>query len=354
MARFSPDARSLVVQSDEHVRLFAKTGGQGWELHCDLQWTDRLDPGRASVPAAEIMHFNDDSRHCLFVNGRRAFVFGCDQGHWQGQEVRKAASPSCYQDAGALAPRGRWLALAADAVVERPFNALGYRLELWRADDKRQWQQVFDRLYASTGFGLPLCFSPDGQQLAWAYRSDNNATWIGVLTCSATGAWEQTTRLRFDWDPEDFLGSAAHSLSYSPQGHYLAAVSWGGVQVWRCDGDAFASVARIANDDYTQYVLFDFSPDGWHCAVGCGQRGEVSLLGPGAGGRLVSKARSFLGPRLNQLLFAPCGSLLMVVASTQERLCRQPCPFSSFAALVNFTAQACSKLSRSHDHGGSS
>ena len=322
-ARFSPDGRALAVVQDSRVLLFAEGPGGLWQQHCCQPWTAQPYLPSPRLQDPDVMHFSDDSAHCLFIDGGRAFVFDDHADGWQVQELRPGASPGSshppsgsYGSYGLLAPRDHWLALTPNDDNGNSLQGLNFTLELWHKDGGGPWQLAWNRRCVSAGAGFTMAFSPDARQLVWPERLDNDKLGVCVLVRSGAAHWSLAARLV----PGPALACSAASRSldrlvFSAHGGYLAAVMPSGVQLWRSVPGAWTPAAWIPNSNGDAVsISFRFAPDGDHCALATGRLGNIRILGPCAGG-YVTKLRLRQWERVEWLCFAPGGSPL-VASST--------------------------------------
>ena len=310
IVRFSPDARSMAAQVGTGLRLFGQTATGGWQPLCQLTWTRSESPASVTLRYPDVLRFSDDSRHCLFVNGGRAFVLDSHPTGWQAQELRKEPVPCVYEVGGTLSARGDWLVLASD--YPGFYRCKSYTMALWQREGQ-QWHPVLDRHCMGTGLGFPVAFHPDSRQLAVPDRLADNAVCVSVLTRTGRSRWQLAAQLRLGPGIEGpALLSGINTLEYSGQGACLAAVAGAGVQLWRCTTGAWIPLAWIENPEDSGHVLFQFAPDGHHCVLSMGRRGDISVHGPGTSGGYVTKMYLTHGHKIDRLLLAPGGTRLLV------------------------------------------
>jgi len=335
-ACLSPDTNSLALQTVHEVLVMDTAAPEPGQPPCSFQW----NPGQDINPAPtdfmlylrrpDAMQFSADSQHFLFVSHPTAIVFDRHDGHWQAQGLCHQDDPSPYT-AGALHPAGGWLALATRGSYSRflcgrvqlsRFVSSGYSLELWRRTEDRQWS--FSSSIRSAGAGYsspPMRFSPDGRQLAFVdQQSPSTFACVSLLSRTDAGHWQLATRLPIG---SNIPGPSSHgviaSLHYSVHGTLLTATSPYGVQLWQYLHGAWQAAAWIENDSSREGAGFALAPDGLHCAVHTGCRGNLHILGPGPGGKYQIKLRLTLGDPVYQVLFAPDGVQLLVSCYCYQR-----------------------------------
>ncbi|MCY4473277.1 MAG: hypothetical protein OXC07_10755 [Kistimonas sp.] len=321
MVAFSPDGRRLALKSKAWLFLYGETAPGVWHGYCSLRWTSALDSDTTVTIDPDTMLFSDDSRHFLFVNTGIACVVDCHGASWQAQQLRRAPD-SCYAR-GQLSPHGSWLAIPGNPNLSPETR---HPLELWRHHQHNgSWHFVSEYIWANPGFGCRMMFSSDGQQLALADRLENDNVCVSVLSLTQQGDWVRRSRLQFGTGfaqgitgcAHDLLGGAIYEISFSSNGHYLAATAAGGVQLWQCRAGSWAPLAWIENrvcDDERMDPCCVFSPDGYHCAVSIVQRGRttISIYGPGPDGHFLTKGESELDDKVYSMMFSPEGTRLLL------------------------------------------
>lgn len=350
-ACFSPDGRCLAVQRGGQVLLFDEQATGLWRQQCCLHWislaqgsdtssssdtsgrdTDSSESSETCSGSSsdsdgdelvrhppDVMYFSADSRHFLFVNGvgGKAFVFDRYYTCWRAQTLHRENDVVFYNKGGILAPGGDWLALVSEDWQGGAFWKRNFIVHLWHPADRRgagrSWHAVAQKICADARGGFPLACSPDGLQLACPDRLDNSQVCVSILARSRSGRWAVSDKLQLGPDSvgADSL-SGARELAYSARGDYLAAVSLCGVQLWHLSSDRGSAVAWINNSAPGRDLLFQFSPDGCHCAVCLQSWGDVRILGPAEDGRYLEKARWMRCKSVEQMAFAPDGTRLMV------------------------------------------
>ena len=317
--------------------MFAEHRPGVWQPDCSLRWTD--DRGCSSYlskfgfSAPRLMRFSADSRHCLVLNdGSKTFVFDWNKERWQVQPIRDGEGHWwSWQSTSLLAPGGGWLALGITRWAEDFGKGLHEEIDLWRygpdhhKDGKTRWH-FFESIVCPGPAGereLALAFSPDSRQLAWPERLENGVAGVALRRWSEAGGWQLAARLQIgpglevphrrcamSWHPLE--RSDVFCLEYNAHGDVLAAVTGGGVQLWRLADGFWTPAIWIENLSEEVKPVLRFAPDGYHCALANGRVGEVSLLGPDPEKRTSYRAKAAWThwKKVVELLWAPDGSRL--------------------------------------------
>lgn len=332
-AQFSPDGQCLAVVSQGEILLFAAPVSANLSANWQRVWV--WQPSRHGVPVLmacseeddrPVLVFSGDSQHLMVIlpGGDVRLASRSDSG-WQEQELGHApeAPVECRAPGGAvLDASGQWLALAVPVL---PQSAVARaRVTLYRFGQGEGWQPVTSRMcrnYCRDWWVFPLAFDPEGQQLAFPCRQDPQGVRLCVL--STRGPYVRG-HLTYGQTPcpeaAAFLGVVC--LQFGVTCRQLAAAGLAGVQIWRQDPVlGWISMAWIASGLAGIYrsLHFEFSPDGYHCALaaGAGDDSEVSVWGPAGGGAYVRKLHRVQGAAVSRLLFTPDASRLVVALRYQ-------------------------------------
>ena len=325
-AQFSPDGQCLAVVSQGEILLFAASVSANLSANWQRVWV--WQPSRHGVPVLiacseeddrPVLVFSGNSRHLMVIlpGGDVRLASRSDSG-WQEQELGHAPGAPVERRApggAVLDASGQWLALAVPVL---PQSAVARAcVTLYRFGQGEGWQAVTSRMcrnYCRDWWVFPLAFDSEGQQLAFPCRQDLQ----GVRLCvSSTRGPYVRVHLTYGQTPcpeaAAFLGVVC--LQFGVTCRQLAAAGLAGVQIWRQDPVlGWISTAWIASGVEGTYrsLHFEFSPDGYHCALAAGDEGEVSVWGPAGDGAYVRKLHRVQGAAVSRLLFTPDASRLVV------------------------------------------
>ncbi|MCY4471458.1 MAG: F-box protein [Kistimonas sp.] len=334
-AKFSPDSHWLALQVDTRLLILGET--TAWQACCELQSTPAPLSARVTSSVPDTLEFTADSRHLLFISNAHAFVVDRQKNDWKFQQINPDSQATPYR-AGQLSPSGDWLALLSlrspppwlpqfhSPRLEQLHQTFIYAMELWkRHDAEPHWRSVNSQAGICAGWPGPVVFSPDGRQLVSPHHLNNDNVCVLRLSLSQDGNWRLACPL--DLSPRSSrhpLASQVFSLRFSAQGRYLVLAVGGGVQLWRCYPPVdWQPIAWIESRYSTPVCLF--SPDGWHCAVSRGVTGQLTILGPGPGGRYLIKMQMTLDIPVRQMRFSPDGLRLLVSSLYRRRVSDARC-----------------------------
>ncbi len=325
-ARFSPDARCLVIQTGGNLLVFAEDDAQQWEQSYSFPLnTIPLPFDFAATSSAEFVQFSADSHHFLFVNTGQAFIFDHCGASWQTAGIGDVEGGSV--ETAILDAQGSWIAVALRDKRQAwmiPPHHKSLTAKLWHCSREKGWHCIDSRTCVSAlMYQYPMAFSPDSRQLAFPDQWSNGDVCVCVLSLAHTGhcklaAWLTPGPGAAIESPDYPYGITA--LHYSANGHYLAAMTRAGIQLWQFGQQKHGSAAPLPwvavswmeNGDITREMRFAFSPDGYHCATAMGEGGHVRVQGPGPDRDYVTKLEFAAGRLVEQLLFAPDATRLLV------------------------------------------
>ncbi|MCY4473635.1 MAG: F-box-like domain-containing protein [Kistimonas sp.] len=203
-------------------------------------------------------------------------------------------------------------------------------ITLYRGGASGDWEPVTDALCDSYAMGwqkLPMAFNPGGHELIFPCRQDNGSADLRVLSTIGPPVCVELKCTERTQDPPGRFGQLS-AFHFSLADSHLAAVDQVGVHIWRRDRVAgWTLVAQIQSLDINLIMAVDFTfcPDGYHCAIARGIRGEVSIWGPANKGRAyTSKMCRNQENIVSQLLFTSDASQLVMKGSRLEALALMP------------------------------
>ncbi|MCY4472071.1 MAG: F-box protein [Kistimonas sp.] len=331
----SLDYHYMAIADDEGgLSVFGNEHLSCWQQQWNWLAPDGEPPQGLIELTPDIMVFSRNSQFFLFVSGWRAHVCRRRGTGWEAHEF--ADVRACIRQGAALAPAGDCLALCSTAASQPCYTEGTGTVGLWKFREPQGWQYKTGRPCRYSIHGFAMTFSPDGQQLACADGLSTGDSRLFILSTTGSEGWTVATELEFGSGPR-FTGRLCHlveSLQFSATGYCLAATARSGVHIWRQDlTQGWVSAAWVANDGCHQLeaVQTVFSPDGYHCALAMGSHSQVSVWGPGPGGRYSRKLHLVRNASAGPLMFTPDASQLVIVSSdhwtigASQGLCKLDC-----------------------------
>ncbi|MCY4471810.1 MAG: WD40 repeat domain-containing protein [Kistimonas sp.] len=312
----SADSGHKAFLADDNVHIFSRPEP------CSGDWNRTLFLNRTDSPELWSQHkllvFSPDSQHLLLITGRKLWPHFWTGEHWQ-------LLPLHYSDAQAVddAPVFFAATFSPDCRTLVTFSLM-QDVYLWQRLSPGTWT-LCTRLsipgidfVQARPYNFSHIFSPDGQHLALPTKSG-----IDILRpADRPPHWTLHTRLTprpshvaATDDSDEWR--CVYYPAFSPTGAALLAVVNRGVQLWRYNtASGWQSAAWIDRDQWRP-CRFAWSPDGFHCALALGDKGQISVWGPAPRGRYVCKLHFTQGAQVRWLFFTPDATRLLVVSATQ-------------------------------------
>ena len=336
----SSDGRYLAVATEDDIRVFLQTAAMHWQPQWVWPWKQslrRCATWRARPLQAIQLHrlvFSDNSEHLLldvgmgswFRERQETFLAHRTGAVWQEQSLcneQGLEEDNRWQRGGILEAAGRFLALALDGSQHAcAIAASQVRVSLYRFVAQQGWRLVTRRLVINSDpiEPFPMAFSHAGPQLVFPQRQSRRDSSLCVLSADSRTPWQQEQILPFvpaSLAPVRGQRGSIEWLTFSSNGHFLAAQAEVGTHIWRRDRQSgWRSLRWIAGGYGALYRdLFFFAPDGCHCVQGAchlAGPGRINLWGPGDDGCYTRKMALFYREAPESIGFTPDGCRLLL------------------------------------------
>jgi len=344
----SGNAGYLAVVSGESLFVYEETGTAHWRQQWEWPWWEscrRCPQHRAGAPVITRLALSHDGQHLVMQGPDELFLAHRSGEVWQEQYLKdEQGQQQEYRwcEDATLESGGSLLAVTASLHKER-FAAVSQvegQFTLYRFAPGPGWLRVTCRrcnrygrgLSATADFstyytskGTRVAFSPDARQLAFADQENEKGVRLCLLSVDSQPPWADPVFMPVICAPVPHGGRGASlmhapiwqlvSVSFSPDGHFLAACSTayvaGCASIWK--RVSMRGWVKVVMEEYEgwYYPPITFAPDGLHCALV--QKVGIDILGPGPDGRYIKKMKNCPASRFVALLFSPDFSRLLGV-----------------------------------------
>ncbi len=338
----SCNGQYMAAFSERHIQVFTEGGAAGWQSQwlwkIRHQWhpTPQPLPRTRPQPHLPLLRVSQTGQHLALLAMGELFIAHRCLADWQQTclPVAAAADPPYHLNIAMNADESLLALATREGPPVQSQQAPG-RDDCWitcyRFAASAGWQAVTDEIchsYALHWGEVPMAFNPDGCELVFPCLQSWAVTRLRVLSTIGPHVSRQLEcRGLTAGLPEQ--GSRLISLQFSATGSYLGALDRISVHIWWRDpvaGWGLITQVPAADIGPEPQVHLAFSPDGYHCAVARGSRGDVSVRGPGKGRPCTQKMRRTQEDPVRQLLFTPDASQLVMVGAQLQYLPLMPAP----------------------------
>lgn len=325
----SADTRLLAVALHTTVLIFGPGRRGNWAGNMEWghpHWNDGTRRFLGTSPDQLAMQLSHDNRHLVFAWGCEAFVCSRRGRDWR-QQALALEHPVRRQPLFDSRSRLLVMATAPHCTDERSVDVT---VRIWCWDREARWwfpvqaicqdgaSSLAARSWAPAGCPVAMAFSPDNRLLAlpWARSCQDISLW----PVTGPGAWRAEVVLQCGKMLEkDGVYDCVQSVRFSATSRALAVITGLGVHVWICQQEnTWRRVLQLGRDCLHVAVELAWSPDGYHLALACGSQGHVSIWGPAAGEPWQCKFSFDRGGLVEQLLFTPDGTRLIIATFGQS------------------------------------